>query len=310
MIVDSITHSANLQIKKLYKGLFSGGKGLRSKMVGMVSEFVFLSEMQKKKLSQIVEYIHHSSILHDDVIDASPIRRGERSTWMQFSMKKSILAGDYLLAQAAVEISNLNNLSLMRLTSEVLKNLVIGEWMQDHFKGKETMDRVRLVHELKTASLFQWCLKAPFLIANYYDKSIHECLTQIGLIMGILFQRADDLLDFDIRNREKKMSFKDLREDHLNSFATFLSQNRSQKFKSYLKNCQSLKEVQDCVGGNSQLLKFLSQFDDLNRGLIADCNRQIEKLKIVLEKNQIKNSLNFIQQLKNWLNYLYWRKSV
>ena len=76
-------------------------------------------------MGRIVEYIfHQSSILHDDVIDASPIRRGSLSSWMQYSMKRAVLAGDYLLATAAYDTAKMENIALMKITAEVLKKLV------------------------------------------------------------------------------------------------------------------------------------------------------------------------------------------
>lgn len=308
--IDKINDFKIPQMKALYKALFVKGKGLRANITTQIAGFLNIQEKQKQKLARIVEYIHHSSILHDDVIDASPIRRGNLSAWMQFSMKKSVLAGDYLLAQAAIETANMNNLPLMRLTAQVLKKLVMGEWMQHSLKNNNSETKLRTVHELKTASLFQWCLKAPFFVSNHYSNIIHKYLDRIGLLIGVLFQRADDLLDFDIRNYEKKTTFTDLKEGYSNSFAMFLSKNQNQNFISILKTCRSLKEVKGCIGGEQALQQAIYKFDIINTRLIHNCYRQVDLLGKNLTKDITNNQSGLITELKRWTRRLYWRRNV
>ncbi len=293
------------QMKHLYQNLFSRGKELRAEMVSQVASSLRISKEKSDKLGRIVEYIHQSSILHDDVIDASPIRRGSLSGWMQYSMKRAVLAGDYLLAQAASDTADMENIPLMKITSEVLKKLVKGEWLQDSLKNQESMNELKKVHELKTASLFQWSLRAPFLVAHRYDDDLHKCLNQIGLMMGLLFQRADDLLDFDIRNSENKSSFKDMEEGFFNSFAVYLSENKPEDFKTFLKSCRSLKEIKAFLG-DKEFERILLSFDEINELIIKDCWREIDQLK----RKLLKSELSLIEVLKKWPTRLYWRQSV
>lgn len=291
------------QMNHLYQNLFSRGKALRAVMTSQVSSYLDIPKEKKETLSRIVEYIHQSSILHDDVIDMSPIRRGALSSWMQYSMKRAILAGDYLLAQAAGDTAELENIALMKITSNVLKKLVKGEWMQDSLKNQADMQGLQKVHELKTASLFQWSLRAPFLVAHRYDKELHNSLDQIGLIMGFLFQRADDLLDFNIRNTEDKSVFKDVEEGYFNSFAVYLLKDKDSDFKTFLQKSRSLSEVKSYVG-KEEFKNTLDSFDEMNQKLIEDCEKKIEKLKLLKKEEPL------IGMLKQWPQQLYWRKSV
>ncbi len=293
------------QIKYLCQNLFSTGKALRATITCQVADCLNISKEKKEKLAKIVEYIHQSSILHDDVIDASPIRRGSLSGWMQYSIKKAVLAGDYLLAQAAGDAAEMENIALMKLTSNVLKKLVEGEWMQSALKNQESMLELKKVHELKTASLFQWSLRAPFLVAHRYEEGLHKCLDQIGAMMGSLFQRADDLLDFDIRNRENKTVFKDMEEGYFNSFAVYLSENKGSDFRSVLKSCRTLKEVKE-VTGEKEFEKILASFDEMNRQIITDCQAEIDNLKTKL----LESEYTLVNELKNWSGQFYWRKNV
>ncbi len=293
------------QLEHLYQNLFSRGKTLRAFMICQVAEGLKLSKAETEKLCNIVERIHQASILHDDVIDASPIRRGALSSWMQYSMKKAVLAGDYLLAQASSDTAEMNNIPLMKITAEMLKNLVKGEWMQDMLKNKETMSDLRKVHELKTSSLFQWSLRAPFLVINRFESKLHEYLEQVGLLMGILFQRADDLLDFDIRNKENKQGFKDLAEGYFNSFAVYLSEGKGSEFRAILKTCRSLGEVKDLTGAEA-FEQTLCSFDKINAKLITDCLQAIDRLKECLQTQE----QSLLEELKKWPACFYWRKSV
>lgn len=290
------------QMNHLYQSLFSRGKALRAAMTCQVASRLNLSKEKSDKLGKIIEYIHQSSILHDDVIDASPVRRGALSSWMQYSMKRAVLAGDYLLAQAADETAQMENIPLMKITSEVLKKLVKGEWKQDGLKNKESMSELQKVHELKTSSLFQWSLRAPFLVAHRYDERLHKCLDRIGSMMGVLFQRADDLLDFDIRNKENKDVFKDMTEGYFNSFAVYLSEGKGSHFKSSLKSCRCLREVKDLTG-EKKFEEILSSFDEMNERIIKACHQETDKLTQVLFKEE----QSLIEELKTWSKRFYWR---
>ena len=293
------------QMNHLYQNLFSRGKALRAAMTCQVASCLNITKEKSDKLGRIVEYIHQSSILHDDVIDASPMRRGTLSSWKQYSMKRAVLAGDYLLAQAASETAEMENIALMKITSDVLKKLVKGEWIQDALKNKESMSELKKVHELKTASLFQWSLRAPFLVVHRNENTLHECLNRIGLIMGVLFQRADDLLDFDIRNQENKTVFKDMTEGCFNSFAVYLSQGRNTHFRSGLKTCRSLKEVK-ALTGEAEFEKALCSFDEMNKKMIEDCYQEIKKLAEEL----LKEEKSLVSELQKWPARFYWRQSV
>ncbi|MDE0119545.1 MAG: polyprenyl synthetase family protein [Bdellovibrionales bacterium] len=294
------------QMDLLYQNLFSRGKTLRATMTSHVADCLNISKEKSDKLGKIVEYIHQSSILHDDVIDASPIRRGALSSWMQYSVRKAVLAGDYLLAQAAEHTAEMNNIALMKLTANVLKQLVEGEWLQSSLKKRESMPELDRVSKLKTASLFQWSLRAPFLIVNRYERELHHCLDQIGALMGVLFQRADDLLDFDIRNKENKALFKDMEEGYFNSFAVYLSEGKDPHFRSQLRACRSLKEVK-VLFRDQEFKDILNSFDEENKKKIRDCQNEIEhSLKLKL----LKSEQSLIDQLKPWPWRFYWRQNV
>lgn len=295
-LIDSEVHTLN----EIYKELFNGGKGLRARLIKDISTHLELSEDESSLLEESVEGIHHSSILHDDVLDSSRLRRNQMTTWVKFSKNKAILAGDYLLAQVSFKISEYGNLDLLKLTSTTIKKMVQGEWFQSETLGKETLKNLNQVHTLKTSPLFEWCLKAPFFCCNKNNEDLHKILDHIGCIFGQLFQRSDDMMDFGFRNKENKDMFKDLKEGYLNFFGVFLKENTPIKDAKFLRLCRNLKDLKQLLT-EEELKKQVNRFDEWNKKLIVECEKNIDKLSALLSHEDLG------QTLKSWCNTLYFR---
>ena len=290
-------------LNRLYKELFCGGKGVRARLIQDISPYLNLSADEISLLCGSAEAIHHSSILHDDVIDSSKMRRNRSSTWVQFSKNKAILAGDYLLAHVSLKLSEYSNTELLKLTSQTIKKMVEGEWLQSEIIGKETKKNIDQVHLLKTASLFEWCVQAPFLCKQCFDPSLQALLSEIGQILGQLFQRADDALDFGVRNKENKDEFKDLNEGYLNFFGVHLMENISSVDRTILKACKSSDELK-LKTGEKQWNRQIQLFDDMNQKLITSCLRKIQQLSSLLSSRQKETMV----VLESWVNKLYFRQ--
>ena len=295
-LTDSQAHALN----EVYKDLFNGGKGLRACLTRDISRHLGLSENTSTLLEESVEGIHHSSILHDDVLDSSRLRRNRLTAWVKFSKNKAILAGDYLLAHVSFKISEYGNLDLLKLTSVTIKKMVQGEWFQSENFGKETLKNLDQIHILKTSSLFQWCLKAPFFSCRKNNKDLHNILDHIGCIFGQLFQRSDDMMDFGFRNKENKDIFKDLKEGYLNFFGVFLKENTSIKDVKALRFCRNTEDLKKLFG-EKELKKQVESFDKWNKQLISECETNIDKLSVLLSHKDLG------EMLKSWCNKLYFR---
>ena len=216
------------KLNLLYDDLFSDGKGFRSKLVRMIAEPIALPEITVHLLCQTIEFIHNASLLHDDLIDRSHLRRGKTAAWTKYTPEYAVLAGDYLLARVMVNLSSHGNIKLVQYTSEIISDLLEGEWLQDSVVGDffVSMDQLDRIHNLKTASLFKWCLRAPFMALDNNDPDLHHTLEEMGTLLGQLFQRSDDLLDYNIRNFEGKTILGDLKSGYLNSFAAYIIRPR------------------------------------------------------------------------------------
>ena len=294
------------KLNQLYDDLFSGGKGFRAKLVSILSDGLKLSPKTELLLAQTVEFIHNASLLHDDLIDRSHLRRGKPAAWSKYTPEYAVLAGDYLLARVMVNLSSHGNIKLVQYTAEVISNLLEGEWLQDSLIRDFSVELSHLdrVHNLKTASLFKWCLRAPFIASQRYEPLLHTVLEEMGTLLGQLFQRSDDLLDFNIRNHENKAVLGDLKSGYLNSFAAFMSQTWSQEFRSKLKEIRTIEELYNLNGGKEKFLEVVKRFDDKNIFLIQVYQHHLK----TVEKFLIGEEVNLLKKLEPLTEILYWRK--
>merc|ERR1712168_1394726 len=152
---------------------------------------------RQKSVCRIAEMIHTASLIHDDVIDGSEMRRGHPTIHSRWGESKAIITGDYILSVASHCLSETRNPEVVLLISQVVEDLVRGEFMQ---LGTKTDETLRFNHYLektyrKTASLLANCCKAAVLLSECDEVRV-EAAFQYGRNIGIAFQLVDDLLDF------------------------------------------------------------------------------------------------------------------
>lgn len=299
------------KLNNLYDDLFGGGKGFRAQLIGLISNPLELDIKIQTLLAQTIEFIHNASLLHDDLVDRSHLRRGKKAAWLKYNPEYAVLAGDYLLARVMVNLSSHGNIKLVQYTSEIISDLLEGEWLQDSIVGDfyVTLEQLDRVHHLKTASLFKWCLRAPFIASENYDPKLHQILNEMGSLLGQLFQRSDDLLDFDIRNYENKALLGDLKSGYLNSFGAFMVKEMKPHQVEQMIKSNSIEELISCFSVNSvdAKIKFnqkVKEFDELNIKLIELYEHYLFELEKILEEKQ----KILIKQLKPLTELLYWRR--
>ncbi|KAJ7575282.1 isoprenoid synthase domain-containing protein [Mycena floridula] len=165
---------------------------------------------EQSRLAEIIEMIHVGSLLHDDVIDESPLRRGVLSAPKVFGNKRTILAGDYLLGRSISLSASLGNPRVVSLVASIISNLIEGEIRQadDSLLSFEQLalqdvdtywDSYISKTFMKTASLFSHSLKACILLSGIEESSpLVEMAATYGKDLGMAFQIMDDILDFDV----------------------------------------------------------------------------------------------------------------
>ncbi len=293
------------KLNALYDDLFADGKGFRSYLIQKVARPLNVPEKSIELLAQTIEFIHNASLLHDDLVDRSHLRRNKPTAWLRYTPEYAVLAGDYLLARVMVNLSKHGNVQLIQFTSEVISDLLEGEWIQDSLVRDFaiTLPQLDRVHNLKTASLFKWCLRSPFIALERNDRELHAILSEMGTLLGVLFQRSDDLLDFDVRNREGKAVLGDLKSGYLNSFGVFLLQEASSERREAFLRAQSLGEVISVLG-QKNFDERLKEFDRINGSLIDLYDHQLERLDGFLAASE----MPLLAELRPLPRPLYWRE--
>lgn len=294
------------KLSKLYDDLFSGGKGFRAKLIRMMASSLSLDGKVEHLLAQTIEFIHNASLLHDDLVDRSQLRRGKTAAWTKYTPEYAVLAGDYLLARVMVNLSSHGNIHLVQYTAQVIGDLLEGEWLQDSVVGDffVTLEQLDRIHNLKTASLFKWCIRAPFIAQERYNEDLHQTLEEMGTVLGQLFQRSDDLLDYDVRNDEGKAILGDLKSGYLNSFGAYLCKGKSRQEIDQIVKSYDLASFYENLGGKSEFDQKLADFDEMNKKLIRMYDHHLERLKTHLKPGEEK----LIDHLRPLTEILYWRR--
>ncbi|CAG8778809.1 25845_t:CDS:2, partial [Gigaspora rosea] len=158
----------------------------------------------QRRLAEIIEMIHTASLLHDDVIDNSQMRRNDISANLYFGNKMTILAGDFLLARASLALARLRNPEVIELIATIIANLVEGEFMQLKNVQNGTMSIFEYYIEktyMKTASLMAKSCQAASVLGGA-TLEVSEIAYTYGRNLGLAFQLIDDMLDFMTTDEE------------------------------------------------------------------------------------------------------------
>ena len=188
-------------------GLFSGGKKIRSKILVDVGSFFKIDYKSLIIIGSAVECIHAYSLIHDDLpcMDNDKLRRGKPSTHIKFGESTAVLAGNSLLT-LAFEILSYSGLKLnekikINLIDKISKysghlGIAGGQYLDlDYEKKKISMKKIIEMEIKKTGKLFSFCCTAPLIIKKKNKAEIKK-FENIGENIGLLFQVADDIIDY------------------------------------------------------------------------------------------------------------------
>jgi all-trans-nonaprenyl-diphosphate synthase len=178
----------------------ASGKRMRPAIVFLVSRATMPGQeitAKHRRLAEITEMIHTASLVHDDVIDEAELRRGIPTVHSSFTNRVAVLAGDFLFAQSSWYLANLDNLTVVKLLSEVIMDLAEGEIQQglNRFDTSLTLEAYLEKSYYKTASLIANSAKAAGVLSDLSSEAnLH--LYHYGRDIGLAFQIVDDILDF------------------------------------------------------------------------------------------------------------------
>lgn len=182
--------------------LNAGGKRLRPTVSILVGKMIAAPEDRTITLAASVELLHTATLVHDDVIDGSLLRRGNPTLNARWSPGATILTGDFIFARAAKLAAETESVPLMKLFAKTLSTIVNGEITQ-MFISKGLISREDYFQRIyaKTASLFELSCIAPVYLKDEDPDKI-EKMRKFGYEVGMAFQIVDDVLDFTSKQTE------------------------------------------------------------------------------------------------------------
>ncbi len=189
----------------------SGGKRIRPLLHHYLSQMYGYSGKHWLDVGAVAELIHAASLLHDDVVDNAPVRRGKTTIHTIHGNKVAILGGDYLLACGIEHLNNLNQPEILTRFTKVLSDLSVGELIQMEWEKnpKITFEIYTKIIYGKTGSLFQCISETAAILAGKDSKFIQNAGV-FGKRLGIYFQMRDDYIDyFSIGDDTGKEMYKD-----------------------------------------------------------------------------------------------------
>ncbi|MFV8572607.1 octaprenyl diphosphate synthase [Marinobacter sp. SBS5] len=175
----------------------SGGKRLRPLLVLLASQAAGYTKDDHLKLAAVIEFLHTATLLHDDVVDTSDMRRGRSTANAKWGNAPSVLVGDFLYARAFEMMVELQSLPIMNVLSRATAVIAEGEVMQlMNVKNPDlTEDQYMVVIHNKTAMLFEASSHTGALLAGASAEQ-EAALKDYGKHLGLAFQLVDDVLDY------------------------------------------------------------------------------------------------------------------
>lgn len=177
--------------------IHSGGKRMRPLLVLLTANACGYQGQDHISLAAIIEFIHTATLLHDDVVDASELRRGQQTANALFGNEASVLVGDFLYSRAFEMMVDINEMAVMQILARTTNVIAEGEVLQLlNINNPDVTEQQYLKVILsKTAKLFEAGAQLGALIAKQ-PRSIELALKEYGLHIGTAFQIIDDVLDY------------------------------------------------------------------------------------------------------------------
>ncbi len=181
----------------------SGGKRLRPLLVILSARAVGYRGENHIQLAAVVEFIHTATLLHDDVVDASELRRGRETANAIWGNEAAVLVGDFLYSRSFQMMVEVGEMRVMEILSDATNTIAEGEVMQllNCHDPDTTEERYLAVIRYKTAKLFEAAARLGAVLAGR-EADYGEPLARYGMHLGTAYQLVDDVLDYSADSRE------------------------------------------------------------------------------------------------------------
>ena len=242
VIKDAILHSIK-----------AGGKRLRASFIVMSHLLVYEEDVDLEtsihtidnliSYSACVELLHSASLIIDDIVDSSDMRRGVKSVNAQWGNKIAVITGSFILSALSYELAKIGNTEVIKRFSNTAKIMSEGEATEitlSHNPDATIEDYLEIVKS-KTAELFSLCCSIPSILKK--DEKNVDIMGKIGLDIGIAFQIKDDILDFESDSSLGKPLLKDVKEGKVTiPLILSLKKKSSDDIKNIFSNSQNISE--------------------------------------------------------------------
>jgi len=175
----------------------SGGKRLRPALVVMSAKAFGYTGEYHHNLAAVVEFIHTATLLHDDVVDESELRRGHATASALFGNAASVLVGDFLYSRAFQMMVEVNDMRVMQTLADATNVIAEGEVLQllnCHDADVDAANYLHVIH-CKTAKLFEAAMRLGAILGGA-DEATEQAAAKYGMHLGTAFQLVDDVLDY------------------------------------------------------------------------------------------------------------------
>ena len=287
-------------VKDLYDYIFDkSGKKVRAS-ISLISSYGMNKNQQNRvKLAAIIELLHTATLVHDDIIDNSDLRRGKTTVNVAWSNSHGVLIGDFIYSKAFMLMNEIGNFKVIDELSSATNKIAEGELMQLANKNNldTSLQQLKKISYYKTGRLFEASAKSAAMLSGK-STSFIENISKAARLIGIAFQVRDDLLDYGVsKGNIGKPEMQDILEDKITYplyFALKYSNKKdSSKILKKLKNKDfSIEEVADFVSSSNAFNKCNS--------LIQNYSNEISKCINQISNKEIRDEmLNLSESLKN-----------
>lgn len=302
-VEDNLCNKMPIQSKllsEIIKHIFlAGGKRFRPALSLLIAKATGSIKQKHIKVAELTELIHTASLIHDDIIDSATTRRGKETINNLWNDKISVIAGDFLFAQASVRLGELENTEIVKIYAQVLSDLCEGEIDQysQKFNPEIGWDYYIEKSTAKTASLIAAGCKGAAIINNQKNEIIEKS-NLYGKFLGIAFQIVDDILDFTSTQLETgKNVGEDLKQGIITAPTIYALEQNNPKAKELKRLIEGRFE------DSNSFLKAITIIHELNG---IEASKELAQSYIF----KAKDSINFIsdneikQHLQNIADYV------
>jgi len=214
LIADDMREVDNVIAERLQSGvplvgqvaryiISAGGKRLRPALLLLMAGALGYRDAQRFNLAAVVEFIHTATLLHDDVVDESTLRRGRATANESFGNPASVLVGDFLYSRAFQMMVDTDNMRVMQVLADATNVIAEGEVQQLMNTHDASLDEAAYLEVIrsKTAKLFEASARLAAILAGS-GPAVERACAAYGQALGTAFQVIDDVLDYDGQAQE------------------------------------------------------------------------------------------------------------